>query len=241
MKKNWNDWPRLLDCKSSLLAIWFVSATSANSVDLQFVLEKLCRRIVSSCSISITTIVSTVLASDKIDSIKYLTYANYGHRATYCSRAGLHNLFTSRLRATFTGEKLLRAKCNFTKISKELQVCCTKIGAHFGQYFGYLSPKVSEDKKKVFAANRCWFLLVFWVSVPKSKWRPKKKVFAANQIWFRKNQTEEGFDLDLFICQKMLSKPFHEEINRTKRPCGPHKTASWAKCGPRATGLAALY
>ena len=39
----------------------------------------------------------------------------------------------------------------------------------------------------------------------------------------------------------MLSKPFHEEINRAKRPCGPHKTASWAKCGPRATGWAALY
>ena len=38
------------------------------------------------CSISITTIVSTVLASDEIDSIKYLTYTNYGHRATYCSR-----------------------------------------------------------------------------------------------------------------------------------------------------------
>ena len=38
------------------------------------------------CSISITTIVSTELASDEIDSIKYLTYTNYGHRATYCSR-----------------------------------------------------------------------------------------------------------------------------------------------------------
>ena len=38
----------------------------------------------------------------------------------------------------------------------------------------------------------------------------------------------------------MLSKPFHEEINRSKRPCGPHKTASRAKCGPRATGWAAL-
>ena len=75
-----------MDCKSSLLAIWFVSATSANSVDLQFVLEKVCRRIVSSCSIGITTIVSTVLASDEIDWIKYLTYTNYGHRATYCSR-----------------------------------------------------------------------------------------------------------------------------------------------------------
>ena len=39
--------------------IWFVSATSANCVDQQFALEKVSRRIVSSCSISITTRVST--------------------------------------------------------------------------------------------------------------------------------------------------------------------------------------
>ena len=60
-------------------------------------------------------------------------------------------------RATFTGEKLLRATCIFTKI--KLQILASllyKIGAHFGQYFGYLSPKVGEDQKKtnkVFAAN----------------------------------------------------------------------------------------
>ena len=35
-------------------------------------------------------------------------------------------------------------------------------------------------------------------------------------------------------------KPFHEEIKRAKRPRGPHKKASLAKCGPRATGWAAL-
>ena len=35
-------------------------------------------------------------------------------------------------------------------------------------------------------------------------------------------------------------KPFHEEIKRTKRPRGPHKIASRAKCGPRATSWAAL-
>ena len=61
------------------------------------------------------------------------------------------------IRATFTGEKLLRATCIFTKI--KLQIIASllyKIGAHFGHYFGYLSPIVSEDqKKKVFAANRC--------------------------------------------------------------------------------------
>ena len=60
------------------------------------------------------------------------------------------------VRATFTVEKLLRATCIFTKI--KLQIIASllyKIGAHFGQYFGYLSPKVSEDQKKVFAANRC--------------------------------------------------------------------------------------
>ena len=35
-------------------------------------------------------------------------------------------------------------------------------------------------------------------------------------------------------------KPFHEEIKRAKRPRGPHKIASRAKCGPRATGWAVL-
>ena len=35
-------------------------------------------------------------------------------------------------------------------------------------------------------------------------------------------------------------KPFYEEIKRAKRPRGPHKIASRAKCGPQATGWAAL-
>ena len=35
-------------------------------------------------------------------------------------------------------------------------------------------------------------------------------------------------------------KPFHEEIKRAKRPLGPHKIASRAKCGSRATSWAAL-
>ena len=35
-------------------------------------------------------------------------------------------------------------------------------------------------------------------------------------------------------------KPFHEVIKRAKRPLGPHKIASRAKCGPRATSWAAL-
>ena len=115
-------------------------------------------------------------------------------------------------------KSLLRATCIFTKI--KLQIIASllyKIG-------GSLWP-------------------VFRVSVPKPRWRPKKKkkkVFAANPNWFRENQTEEGFGLDLFISQKMLSKPFHEKINRAKRPCRPHKTDSRAKCGPRAMGWAAL-
>ena len=89
-----------------------------------------------------------------------------------------------------------------------------KIGAYFDQYYGNPSQKVGEYQKK--------------------------KVFVANLNWFRENQIEEDFSLDLFICQKMLSKPFNEEINRAKRPCGPHKTASRAKRGPRTTGWAAL-
>ena len=43
----------------------------------------------------------------------------------------------------------MRATCIFTKI--KLQIIASllyKIGAHFGQYFGYPSPKVSEDQKK---------------------------------------------------------------------------------------------
>ena len=35
-------------------------------------------------------------------------------------------------------------------------------------------------------------------------------------------------------------KSFLKEINRAKRPRGPHKIASRAKCGPLATGLAAV-
>ena len=118
------------------------------------------------------------------------------------------------VRATFTREKLLQATCIFAKI--KLQTIASllyKIGAHFGFYVGYLSLKVSEDRKK--------------------------NVFAANPNKFR-IPNKKAFGLDLFVCQKMQSKPFHEEINRAKRPYGPHKTASWAKCGPRATGWAAL-
>ena len=35
-------------------------------------------------------------------------------------------------------------------------------------------------------------------------------------------------------------QPFHEKIKRAKRPRGPHKIASRAKCGPQATVWAAL-
>ena len=53
------------------------------------------------------------------------------------------------IRATFTGEKLLQATCIFTKIKLRIIASLLyKIGAHFGQYFGYLSPKVNEDQKK---------------------------------------------------------------------------------------------
>ena len=47
------------------------------------------------------------------------------------------------------GEKLLQATCIFTKI--KLQIIASllyEIGAHFGQYFGYLSQKLDEDPKK---------------------------------------------------------------------------------------------
>ena len=146
------------------------------------------------------------------------------------------------VQATFTGEKLLRATCIFTKI--KLQIIASFLYWNLWSLWPVFRVSVPKTrwklKKKVFAANRCCFRSVLRESVPKSRWRPKKKVFIANPNWFRENQSEEGFGLHLFISQKMLSKPIHEEINCAKRPCGPHKTASRAKCGPRATGWAAL-
>ena len=53
------------------------------------------------------------------------------------------------VRATFTEEKLLRATCIFTKIKLQIIASLSyKIGAHFGQYFGYLSQKLGKDQKK---------------------------------------------------------------------------------------------
>ena len=59
------------------------------------------------------------------------------------------------VRVTFTGEKLLRATCIFTKI--KLQIIASllyKIGAHFGQNFGNLSQKVVEDQRKKFTMRK---------------------------------------------------------------------------------------
>ena len=148
--------------------------------------------------------------------------------------SGMPNLFTGTVvRAIFTGEKLLRATCIFAK--SKLQTIASllyKIGAHFSQYYGNLSLKKGEDQKKKTGLRRKLVLISFSITeiCPKKKVKTKKKVFAANPHWFRKYQTKEGFGLDLFICRKMLSKPFHEEINRAKRPRGPHKTASRATC-----------
>ena len=53
------------------------------------------------------------------------------------------------VRSTFTGEKLLRATCIFTKIKlQKIASLFYKVSAHFGQYFGYLSQKLGEDQKK---------------------------------------------------------------------------------------------
>ena len=120
------------------------------------------------------------------------------------------------VRPTFAGEKLLEATCIFTKI--ELQIIASllyKIGAHFSQYFGYLSQKLGEDHKK-------------------------KRSLLQIRTDFRRTKQKKVLVWTFFISQKMLSKPFHEKINRAKRPCGPYKTASRAKCGPRGTGWAAL-
>ena len=86
--------------------------------------------------------------------------------------------------ATFTGEKLLHAKCIFTKI--KLQIIASllyKIDAHFGQYFGYLSPIVGEDKKKKrsslqIGADFGQYYGNLFQKV--GEYQKKKKVFAAN-------------------------------------------------------------
>ena len=53
------------------------------------------------------------------------------------------------LRNIFTEEKLFRATCSFTKIKLQIIASLSyKIGAHFGQYFRDLSPKVGEDQNK---------------------------------------------------------------------------------------------
>ena len=73
------------------------------------------------------------------------------------SKTGLPNLFTGTgtftgeklLRETFTGENILRATYIFIKI--QLKIIATlyyKISAHFGQYFGNLSRKEEDQKKK---------------------------------------------------------------------------------------------
>ena len=76
------------------------------------------------------------------------------------------------VRATFTGEKLLRATCIFTKI--KLQIIASllyKIGAHFGQYFGYLSQNLGEDQKKKKSLRRKLMLISvsIMISVPKTR------------------------------------------------------------------------
>ena len=78
-----------------------------------------------------------------------------------------------------------------------------KIGAHFGQYFGYLSPKVSEDKKKKSLRRKSVLISVSITEIcPEKKVKTKKKIFAANPNWFRKYQTKEGFGLDFLFARK---------------------------------------
>ena len=76
-----------------------------------------------------------------------------------------------------------------------------------------------------------------------------RKVFAGHMHFYQEFLPKNS---DLFLATLMAKtnvrpfclpengKPFHEEIKRAKRPRGPHKIASRAECGPRATGWAAL-
>ena len=98
-------------------------------------------------------------------------------------------------------EKLLRATCIFTKI--KLQIIASllyKISAHFRQYFGYLSP-ISEDQKKKGFRRKSVLISVRITGILSQKVGEDQK-----KKRFQENQTEEGFSLDLFICQKENAK-----------------------------------
>ena len=138
-KTKWN-----LNNNNLAFCIFFVSSSRNNARTVKQGLgNPVLHIIVSSCSNSITTIVSTILASDEILSIKYLTYTNYGHRATYCSRAGLPNLFTST--GHIYGRKVIAGQMQFYQDSTPQRIA------------------------SLLYKNRCSLWPVFWVSVPKSK------------------------------------------------------------------------
>ena len=88
-------------------------------------------------------------------------------------------------------------------------------------------------------------ITVLRVSVPKiSEDQKKKGLRDSPQIgvdfrqYYGNLSQKEGFGLDLFICQIMPSKPFHEEISRAKRPREPHETASRKTICLKTTGWA---
>ena len=121
------------------------------------------------------------------------------------------------------GEKLLRATCIFTKI--KLQIIASllyKIVAHFGQYFEYLSQKLGEDRKEKKKRSSpqvgADFGQYYGNLSQKVDEDQKKKRLRRKSKLISGQPNRRRFWFDLFICQKMLSKPFHEEINRAKRP-----------------------
>ena len=85
--------------------------------------------------------------------------------------------------------------------------------------------------------NSCLFLAALMAKTKKKK-KKKKKVFAKNLGLCVATMMAKTNFRPFYVPEN--GKPFQEKINRAKRPSGPHKIASWAKCGPWATGWAAL-
>ena len=132
------------------------------------------------------------------------------------------------MRALFTGEKFLRVTCIFTKI--KLQIIASllyKIGAHFGQYFRNLSPKVGEVQKQTsWTQIGADFDQYYGNLSPKVGEDHKRSSRKTELISGKPNRRRCRFRPS--FCLPQNGKPFHQEINLAKRPCAPLKIASLA-------------
>ena len=163
------------------------------------------------------------------DRTQKLDSRNYG----YFANPVLFSKFTSKLRALFFSGKL-----KFSWASRHLITFARR----------------ESCQKRISIPNIILILFVFQPFTSYS--RPAKPFY-----WYGPQLREKNYcgphaflprNSGLFLAALMAKtnvrpfyfpengKPFHEEIKRAKRPHGPHKMASLAKCGLRATGWTAL-